>query len=83
MHFQNSETRNVVSQHNLVGTCGLIHTLYDLKVAVGEVEVVLMHSNTPGVRQARHYGDAVSPIWITTLNLIRQEMKFITCISLR
>lgn len=69
MHFQNSESRNVVSQYNLVGTRGLIHALYDLKVAVSEVKVAVMDSHTPGVRQACHYGDAISSIWIATLNL--------------
>ena len=69
MHFQDSESRDVVSQHNLIGTRGLVHTLYDLKVAVGEVEVVVIDGHTPGVRQAGHYGDAVTPIWVTTLNL--------------
>lgn len=71
MHFQNSESRNVVPQHNLVGTGGFVHALYDLKVAVSEVEIVFIDSHTPGVRQACHYGDAVTPIWITTLNLLR------------
>lgn len=71
MHFQNSESSNVVSQHNLVGTRGLVHTLYDLKVAVGEVEVVVIDGHTPGVRQACHYGDAITPVWITPLNLWR------------
>lgn len=75
MHFQNSESRNVVSQHNPVGTGGLVHTLYDLKVAVSEEEVVLIDSHTPGVRQACHYGDAVTPIYIPALNLWRQAVE--------
>ena len=83
MHFQNSEARNVVTQHNLVGARGLVHTLYDLKVAVSEVEVVFIDRHTPGVRQASHYGDTVSPVWITALNLwrfnARQEVKSSIC----
>lgn len=75
MHFQNSESRNIVSQHNPVGPRWLVHTLYDLKVAVSEVEVVLIDSHTPGVRQACHYGDAVTPIWIPTLNLWRSHVR--------
>lgn len=71
MHFQNSESRNVVSHHDLVGPRCLVHTLYDLKVAVSEVEVVAIDSHTPGVRQACHYGDAIAPIRITPLNLWR------------
>lgn len=71
MHFQNSESRNVVPQHNFVGPCGLVHTLYGLKVTVSEVEVVFIDRYTPGVRQACHYGDAITPIRITTFNLWR------------
>lgn len=82
MHFQNSESRNVVSQHNPVGTRGLVHALYDLKIAVGEVEVILMDGNTPGVRQARHYGDAVTPIRIPTLNLWTCSFLTITKINI-
>lgn len=69
MHFQNSESRNVVSQHNLIGTCCLVNTLYDLKITVSEVEVASIDSNTPGMRQARHYSDTICSIWITALNL--------------
>lgn len=69
MHFQNSESRNVVSQHNPVGTRGLLHALYHLKVAVSEVEVVLIDGHSPGVRQASHYSDAVASVWIPALNL--------------
>lgn len=71
MHFEDSEARHVVSQHNSVGSCGLVHTLYDLKVPVGEVQVVVMDGNTPRVGQATYYGDAVGPIGITALNLWR------------
>lgn len=71
MHFQDPEPRNIISQHDPVGTRGLVHTLYDLKVPVSEVEVVLVDSHTPGVRQAGHYGYAVTSIWITALNLWR------------
>lgn len=74
VNLQNSEARNVVSQQNPVGTRGLVHALYDLKVTVGEVEVVLIDSHTPGVRESRHYGDTVTPIWITTLNLMRFDV---------
>lgn len=84
MHFQHSETRNVVAQHDLVGTRGLVHALYDLKVAVSEVEEVFIDGHTPGVRQPRHYGDTVTPIWITALNLwrfnARQEVTCGICI---
>ncbi|TNN64426.1 hypothetical protein EYF80_025376 [Liparis tanakae] len=76
MHFQNSESRHVVSQHNPVGTCGLVHTLYDLEVAVSEEEVVLIDSHPPGVRQACHDGDAVTPIYVPALNLWRQQHRF-------
>lgn len=69
MHFQNSESRNVVSQHNLIGTCGLVYALYDLKVTVSEIEVVVIDSHTPRMSEACHYCDAISPIWITTLDL--------------
>lgn len=69
MNFQHSKTRNVVSQQNLVGSRGLVHALYDLKVTISKVEVVLVDSHTPGMRKACHYGDTVSPIWITTLDL--------------
>lgn len=83
MNFQNSETRNVVSHHNPVGTCGLVHALYDLKVTVSEVEVVLIDSYTPGVRKACHYGDTVCPICITTLNLGRLGCRTIKlCIQI-
>lgn len=37
VHFEDSEAGNVVSQHDPVGSCGLVHALYDLKVPVGEV----------------------------------------------
>lgn len=70
MHFQHSESRNVVSQHNLIGTCCLVYTLYDLKVTVSEVEVAPIDSNTPGMRQARHYSHTICSIWITALNLV-------------
>lgn len=74
MNFQNSEPRNIVSQHNLVGTCCLVYTLYDLKVTVSEVKVVTVDSYTPGMGQARHYSDAICPIWITAFNL-QSEMS--------
>lgn len=71
MHFQDSETRHVVPHHHLVGSGGLVHALYDLEVAVGVIEVVLMDSHAPGVRQACHYGDAVASIGIAAFNLRR------------
>lgn len=52
MHFQDSEPRNIVPQHNLISASQLVHALYDLKVAVSEVEVVIMDSHTPWVRQS-------------------------------
>lgn len=69
MDFQNSESRNIVSQHDLVSPCCLVYTLYDLKIPVTEVEVVTVDGYTPGMRQARHYGDPICPIWMTALNL--------------
>lgn len=75
MNLQNSETRNVVSQQNFVGTRGLVHTLYDLEVTVSEVEVVVIDSHSPGVRESCHYGDTITPIWITTLNLVRFKVS--------
>lgn len=71
VHFEDSEAGHVVSQHDPVGSCGLVHTLYDLKVPVGKVQIVAIDSHTPGVRQATHYGDAIGPIGITALNLQR------------
>lgn len=49
MHSQNSESRNIVSQHNLIGPRCLVYTLYDLKIPVTEVEVVTIDSYTPGM----------------------------------
>lgn len=69
MHFHNSESGNIVSQHNLIGTCCLVCTLYDLKITVSEVEVASIDSHTPGVRQARHYSDTICSVWIAALNL--------------
>lgn len=69
MHFEDSEPWHVVSQHNLVGTCSFVHTLYDLKITVREIEVTFMDRHTPRVRQACYYGDTVTPIRIPTLNL--------------
>lgn len=69
VNFQNPEPGHVVSEHDLVRAGGFVHALDDLKVAVGEVEEVLMDGDAPGVRQAGHDGDAVAPIGITTLNL--------------
>lgn len=69
MNFQNSESGNVVSQHNPIGTCCLVYTLYDLKVPVSEVEVASIDGHTPGMRQAGHYSDPICSIWIPTLNL--------------
>lgn len=69
VHFQNSESRNIVSHHDLISPCCLVYTLYDLKIPVTEVEVVTIDSYTPGMRQARHYGGTICPIRITTLNL--------------
>lgn len=69
MHFQNSESGNVVSQHNLIGTSCLVYTLYNLKITVSEVEVASIDSHAPGMRQARHYSDTICSIWITALNL--------------
>lgn len=71
MHFKDSEAGHVVSQHDPVGPCGLVHALYDLKVPVGKVEIVVIDSHTPGVGQATHYRDAVGAIGITALNLQR------------
>lgn len=69
MHPQNSESRNIVSQHNLIGPRCLVYALYDLKIPVTEVEVVTIDSYTPGMRQARHYSDTIRPIWIAAFNL--------------
>lgn len=71
MYFKDSEAGNIVSQHDPVGSGGLVHALYDLKVPVGEVKVVIIDSHTPGMRQACHYGDAVRPVRIPPLNLLR------------
>lgn len=76
MHFQNSESGNVVSQHNLIGTCCLVYALYDLKITVSEVEVASIDSHTPGMRQARHYSDTICSIWIAALNLEYQTIPY-------
>jgi len=81
MNFQDSKACYIVSQHNLVGTCGLVYSLYDFKVPVSEVEVVLVECHTPGVRQACYYGDAITSIWITTLNLNTRIMKIFDSLS--
>lgn len=71
VHFEDSEARHIVSQNDPVGSCGLVHTLDDLKVPVSEVQVVVIDSHAPGVGQTTHYGDAVGAIGITALNLWR------------
>ena len=69
VHLQYSQSRHVVPQHHLVSPGGLVHSLYHLKVPVGEVQEALMNSNTPGMGQACHYSDAIGPVWVATLNL--------------
>lgn len=69
MHFQCPQPCHAAPHHYHVCACVLVHSLNDLIVKVSVVQVMLVDSDAPGVRQTTHNGHPACTIHGSTLNL--------------